>query len=89
MGKGIAKILGNVGKDVLIRQGAAALVAAVQHYNRLVLAGEVEKARAAIKVEFAKNRQVAERIYARYRDDMEPEVRGIYEEIMGGTQEDD
>lgn len=78
----VGKSIIRAGLDVITKTGSKVLLEGVQHYNRLVLGGDIERARAEIKVEFMKNRQLAMRIYKKYKDQMEPGVRGIYEEML-------
>jgi hypothetical protein len=82
----LGKSIIRAGLDALTKTGSKALLQGVQHYNKLVLGGDIERAKAEIKVEFMKNRQVATRIYQKYKDQMEPGVREIYEEML--EQED-
>ncbi|MFC1834882.1 hypothetical protein ACFL2Q_09130 [Thermodesulfobacteriota bacterium] len=70
------------GLDVLAKSGAKVLLEGVRHYNRLVLSGDIDRARAEIRVEFIKNRQVATRIYEKYKEQMDEDVRKIYEEMI-------
>ena len=55
----------------------------LEYYNNIIISGDIERARAQIKVEFMKNRQVAELIYKKYKDEMNSEVANIFEEMMG------
>lgn len=55
----------------------------VKRWNQQMERGEMEKARAAIHVEFVKNRQVAAMIFEKYQSEMTPEVKSLYQEVMG------
>jgi len=59
-------------------------IQSIREYNAMVLRGDIERARAAIRSEFVKNRKLAYKYYEKYKGDMSKEVRVIYEEFIGG-----
>jgi hypothetical protein len=66
----------------LVKRLPALATHLVRQWNAMVLRGEYDKARAAISVEFAKNRAVARIIYEKYHQDMSPAVKTIYRDVM-------
>ena len=68
----------------LLGQAAAPMAgrAVVAKWNALMRAGELERARSQIKLEFLRNRDLARLIYEKHRGDMSDEVAAIFEEMV-------
>lgn len=79
---GIEKSLLRAGVDLATKLGPRAVVVAVREWNQMVLRGDIERARARIKLEFLKSRQLAELLYRKHRGDMDEQVRAIFEELI-------
>jgi hypothetical protein len=77
--KGLDKSVLNFGRDALVAYAPYLAKQLVQRYNRMVLGGEIDRARAAIKQEFTRNRVLAQKIYAKHKCDMDPEIAALYE----------
>ena len=80
--KGFEKNLLNIGREVLVAYAPYLAKQLIQRYNRMVLNGEIDRARAAIKQEFTRNRVLARKIYDKHNGDMDPEVAALYESFM-------
>jgi hypothetical protein len=80
---GLAQRMGRALLDTVTKASPKVALEAVSEWNRLVLRGDIERARARIKLEFLKNRNLAELIYKKHHEDMGPDVRAIFEELMG------
>ena len=70
----------------LVKRIPALATHLIRQWNAMVLRDEYDKARAAISVEFAKNRAVARIIYEKYNKDMSPAVEAIYRDVMEGSK---
>jgi hypothetical protein len=75
------------GMDALAKGGTALALQGIRQYNQLVLKGDIDRARRLILVEFNKNRELATMIYRKYKDQMDPEVQKIYEEMIQEDQD--
>ncbi len=82
-GMGIGQRMARVGLDALTKLSPRVAMEGVSEWNRLVLRGDIERARSRIRLEFLKNRALAKVIYSKHSNDMSPEVRAIFEELIG------
>lgn len=69
--------------DGLAKGAPGVAIKVVDCLNQMVLEGEIERAKVEIQVEFNRNRQLAIKIYEKYREEMNGDVRRIYEDIIG------
>lgn len=77
--KGLEKSVLKIGRDVVVAYTPFLARQLIQRYNRMVLNGEIDRARAVIKQEFTRNRALALKIYAKHKGDMDIEIIALYE----------
>lgn len=68
--------------DAAVKYGPQVTLQTVKVLNQLILRGDIDRARRAIKIQFQQNQQLAAKIYEKWRHEMQPEVRAMYEEML-------
>ncbi len=54
----------------------------IEYYNKLALSGERERVKFEMRREFLKNRQIAQQLFESYKDQMNDELKELYEEFL-------
>lgn len=77
--KKIANALIKTAGPMLVKSG---IKFSIEHYNKLALHGENERVKFEMRREFLKNRQVAQQLFESYKENMNEELRVLYEEFI-------
>jgi len=76
------KIANALIKNVTPMLAKSCIKFSIEYYNKLALSGERERVKFEMRREFLKNRQIAEQLFESYKDQMNDDLKGLYEEFI-------